>query len=136
MWDDIKGCGEVLQLGEVQRKYSRPRHSTSYHRYSSDRLTASGIVKRERDSDQEPEEEEEDGGFAGFGPSSMSVGSRKIGSVMAIGGVAGGVTALTASPEEEEDVYNIDNDDTIGLKATSKQQKLREHVSLVRVVYS
>lgn len=129
VWDDMKGGGEVLQLGEVQRKYSRPRHATSYHRYSSDRLTATGIVKRERDSDQEAEEEEEDGGFAGFGPSSMSEGSRKIGSVMAIGGVGGGVAALAASPEEEEDVYNIDNDDTIGLKATSKQQKLREHTA-------
>ena len=117
----MKCVGEVLQLGEVQRKYSRLGHHLKYD-YSKDRKEA---IKLEKDSEPEEledeadceEEEEEDGGFAGFGPSSMSIGSRKIGSVIA-----------TPQTKHDEDVYNIDNDDTIGLEAT-KKQRLLQHVS-------
>ena len=125
VWDDIKGCGEVLQLGEVQRKYSRlGHHHNAKYDYSKERKEA---IKLEKDSDHEEEleegiyeeEEEEDGGFAGFGPTSLNIGSRKIGAVI------GPVKTM-----EDEDVYNIDNDDTIGLEAT-KKQKLLENVSNV-----
>ncbi|KAF2362395.1 Bromodomain [Trinorchestia longiramus] len=124
--DDLKGCGEVLQLGEVQRKYSRLSHASKYHHLFPDEPIPSVKLEKEseEEEDVEEEEEEEDEGFAGFGPSSLSVGSRSIGSVLA---TEGQEEEMEKQPpgEEEEDVYNIDNDDTIGLKA-SKQQKLRE----------
>uniref|UniRef100_A0A6A7FT94 Bromodomain-containing protein 8-like n=2 Tax=Hirondellea gigas TaxID=1518452 RepID=A0A6A7FT94_9CRUS len=123
VWDDMKGCGEVLQLGEVQRKYSRLGHTSKYQHYGG--LSDRHAIKLEKDSDVEDLEEEDDGGFAGFGPSSINIGSRIIGSVIGAG------TAVpneleTSSTVEDEDVYNIDNDDTIGLKAT-KKRKMLEH---------
>ena len=109
----MKGVGEVLQLGEVQRKYDRVTKFDFLKEHKD-------AIKLEKESDLEEEEEEEEDGFAGFGPSSMSIGSRKIGSV-----IVGGPSQNEKS-EADEDVYNIDNDDTIGLKATRKQKLIEE----------
>ncbi|XP_018026928.1 bromodomain-containing protein 8 [Hyalella azteca] len=114
VWDDVK-----LQLGEVQRKYSRLGASKYHHIFSGDStMKLEKESEEEEDVEEDVEEEEEDDGFAGFGPSSLSVGGCMIGSVLA--------TAAEKRRSEDEDVYNIDNDDTIGLKASEKL-KLKEN---------